>query len=101
MNETKKFIGFDLGAESGRCIVAKLNGEKIVLDEIHRFNTHNYIKDNEFHWDIKKIFNEIITGLKKSAEKYGDDFEGIAVDTWGVDYTLIGSDNEVLNNPFH
>lgn len=101
MNETKKFIGFDLGAESGRCIVAKLNGEKIVLDEIHRFNTHNYIKDNEFHWDIKKIFNEIITGLKKSAEKYGDDFEGIAVDTWGVDYTLIGSDNEALNNPFH
>ena len=101
MCSVKKFIGIDLGAESGRCVVAILNEEKLSLNEINRFSTHNYVTKNEFHWDINKIFDDIIIGLKKVVEKYGNEFESIAVDTWGVDYALIDEDGELLNDPFH
>lgn len=101
MDSEKKFIGIDLGAESGRCIVAKLSDQKLTLNETHRFSTHNYNLNGEFHWDITKIFDEIIIGLKKSVEEHGNDFESIGVDTWGVDYALIDEDEKLLNNPFH
>ncbi|MCB0753691.1 MAG: rhamnulokinase [Ignavibacteriae bacterium] len=101
MLNIKKFIGLDLGAESGRCVVAKLDGNKLNLDEIYRFTTHNYTKNNQFHWDINKIFDEIFIGLKKSVEKYGSEFESIGIDTWGVDYALIDSENKLLNDPYH
>ena len=101
MPNIKKFIGLDLGAESGRCVVALLEGNRLNLDEIYRFTTHNYTKNNQFHWDINKIFDEIIIGLKKSVEKYGSEFESIGIDTWGVDYALIDSENKLLNDPYH
>ena len=101
MNDIKKFIGIDLGAESGRCIVAILSNNKLVLDEVHRFPTHNYVKDGEFHWDIKRIFSEIIIGLKSAVEKHETVFESLAVDTWGVDYAMIDENGELLNDPFH
>lgn len=101
MNSPKKFIGIDLGAESGRCIVAILGKDGLSLNEIHRFPTYNYNKNGEFHWDIKKIFSEIITGLKEAVKRHGNDFESIAIDTWGVDYALIDESGVLLNDPFH
>lgn len=101
MEKLKKYIGFDLGAESGRCIVAVLSNNILTLDEVHRFPTHNYIKDEEFHWDISKIFDEILVGLKNAAEKHGNQFESIGVDTWGVDYALVDKNGNLLNNPYH
>ncbi|MEN8193725.1 MAG: rhamnulokinase family protein [Bacteroidota bacterium] len=101
MSNGKKYIGFDLGAESGRCVVAILENGKLELNEVHRFATHNYKSGTEFHWDIKKIFSEIVTGLKKAKKKFGSKFESIGIDTWGVDYALVDENNELLNDPFH
>ena len=101
MNDGHKFIGFDLGAESGRCIVSVLKDQKIILHEVHRFKTHNYHNDSGFHWDISKIQNEIIEGIKKAASNFGSSFDGISVDTWGVDYVFIDKNGEVLSDPFH
>ncbi len=97
----KKFIGFDLGAESGRCVVASLFENRVILNEVHRFNTHNYTKDNQFHWDISAIFNEIIEGLSKAKKEFGNEFEGIGIDTWAVDYALIDEMGKIINDPFH
>ena len=52
MESVKKIIGFDLGAESGRCVVAILKDKKITLNVVHRFTTHNIKSENGFHWDI-------------------------------------------------
>lgn len=97
----KKFIGFDLGAESGRCIVAILENEQVKLHEVHRFTTHNFKDDSGFHWDIEAIYSELITGLKKASKNFGHDFDGIGIDTWGVDYVLIDSEDKILGAPFH
>jgi rhamnulokinase len=96
-----KFIGFDLGAESSRCVVAVLNDEKITLEEVHRFPTFNIHTNTGFHWDVLQIFNEMQTGLKKAAAKFGTLFDGISIDTWGVDYVLIDSEDRIIGYPYH
>ena len=97
----KKFIAFDIGAESGRCIVASLNNNKIVLDEVHRFPTHNIKYDYGFNWDILAIYKEIIVGLTNAQKKFGSEFESIGIDTWAVDYVLIDAEGRILGYPFH
>ena len=101
MTAEKRFIGFDLGAESGRCIVATLRDGRVSLDEVHRFATHNIRYGGSFHWDILAIVREIVEGLTKAAKAFGPHFEAIGVDTWGVDYVLIDPEGRVLGYPYH
>jgi rhamnulokinase len=96
-----RFIGFDLGAESGRCIVATLAEGRITLEEVHRFPTHNVRYEGGFHWDILAIVREIVEGLTKARKAFGSRFEGIGVDTWGVDYVLTDTEGRVLGYPYH
>jgi rhamnulokinase len=97
----KKFIGFDLGAESGRCVVAKLNENKITLHEVHRFTTHNVKYEKGFFWDILAIYKEIIVGLTNAQKAFGSEFDGIGVDTWAVDYVLIDLEGRIIGYPYH
>jgi rhamnulokinase len=98
---TKRFIGFDLGAESGRCIVGTLSDGNLKLEEVHRFTTHTVRFHGGFHWDILAIAEEMLKGLVSARKSHGPDFEGIGVDTWGVDYVLVDPDGRVLGYPYH
>jgi rhamnulokinase len=97
----KKFIGFDLGAESGRCTVAACQDGKMDLIEVHRFTTHNIRYSKGFHWDILAIYKEILEGLSRAVKLFGPDYEGIGVDTWGVDYVLLDQEERILGYPYH
>ena len=99
--KNRQFIGFDLGAESGRCVVGKLNENRITLHEVHRFTTHNIKYTNNFVWDILAIYREIIEGLTKAQQLFGSNFDGIGIDTWGVDYVLLDCENRLLGYPYH
>ena len=96
-----RFIGFDLGAESGRCIVATLHDQKITLQEVYRFVTPNVKYEEGFHWDILAIYQEIIKGLINARKAFGESFDGIGIDTWGVDYVLVDKKGRVLGYPYH
>ena len=87
--EEKRFIGFDLGAESGRCVVASVQDARVTLTEVHRFPTHQVKHGRGLHWDLRAISREIIEGLARAGKAFGRRFEGIGVDTWGVDYVLL------------
>jgi rhamnulokinase len=101
MKGERKFIGFDLGAESGRCVVAILKEKKITLNEVHRFTTHNIRYAKGFHWNILSIYEEIIEGLRKAQKIYGSKFDGIGIDTWGVDYVLVDPEDRIMGYPYH
>ena len=101
MPNRSRFIGLDLGAESGRCIVASLEEGKVSLAEVHRFPTHTVQDRSSFHWDILAITREIVEGLTRACKAFGPDFDGIAADTWGVDYVLVDAEGRVLGNPYH
>ncbi|HUI63269.1 MAG TPA: rhamnulokinase family protein [Bacteroidota bacterium] len=100
MPSTQRYIGFDLGAESGRCIVGTLEAGTLTLGEVHRFTTHKYSDSASLRWRIGAIQQEIIEGLKKARAQFGSHFEGIGIDTWGVDYVLTDAGGRALDDPY-
>ncbi len=93
-------IAIDLGAESGRVMLGKMNNGKLHLEEIHRFLNIPIQNENSTRWDAEMLWNEIQTGLKKTFSKY-DNIESIGVDTWGVDFVLLDKNGEMLDPPYH
>lgn len=99
MKDTYRYIAFDLGAESGRAVVATLENGKIDLAEMHRFRTEGMIMLGTRQWDLARIYEEMEEGLRKCAAEFGGSFDGIAIDTWGVDFGLLAADGSILGNP--
>ena len=99
--EKRRFLAFDFGAESGRALLGTISGGKIALDEIHRFPNTPVKTLGAMHWDVLRLFGDIKTGLRQALGETNGAIDGIGIDTWGVDFGLIGSDGELLGNPFH
>ena len=95
----KKVLAFDLGASSGRGIIAELNGGKITLNEIHRFENNGVNVRGTFYWDILYLYNQIKQGIVKA--KLAGGFDTIGIDTWGVDFGLIDENGALIGNPVH
>ncbi len=96
-----KLLAFDYGASSGRAILGKFDGNKIAISEIHRFNNDPVIINSSIYWDILRLFYEMKEGIRKSINEGNSDIAGIGVDTWGVDFGLLDSNGDILNNPYH
>ncbi len=101
MTRAHRFLAYDLGAESGRAVLGILEGGSISLKVIHRFRTEGLFMLGVRQWDVTRIYEEMIFGLDQCVREYGPDLDGIAVDTWGVDFGLLASDGMVLGNPRH
>jgi len=95
----KKVLAFDLGASSGRGIIATLDNGKITLDEIHRFPNNGVNVRNTLYWDIIYLFDQIKQGIVKARLAGG--FDTIGIDTWGVDFGLVDECGDLLANPVH
>jgi rhamnulokinase len=101
MSEAKYYIAVDLGASSGRVIIGSADGEKIFLEEVHRFENGPIENEGSLQWDFAKIFREVETGLAKAVKRTGGKIESIGVDSWGVDFGLLDSKGHLLENPYH
>ena len=93
-----KFLALDFGAGSGRAILAKVD-DKITLQELHRFHNPQIRILNHYYWDLPYLFNELKKGLSASARAGHRDLLGVGVDTWGVDFGLVGKDHTLLGYP--
>ena len=98
---SKCYLAVDLGAESGRVMAGLLSTGKITLEEVHRFSNGPVSIGGSLRWDVLKLWSEILIGLSKAAEIYGDDIVSVGVDTWGVDYVLLSPENEIICQPYH
>ncbi len=101
MKKIYKFLAFDFGASSGRAMLAKFDGEKITLEEKHRFSNDPVIVNGDMHWDVLRLFHEIKQGILKCANSGDRDIDCIGIDTWGVDYGLLDKNDKLLGNPYH
>lgn len=101
MKHQKRFLAFDLGASSGRGIVGTLDQRKLVIEELHRFPNGPTTILGNMHWDVLRLYNEMLEALSLYAQRYGKDLHGIGFDTWGVDYGLLAKDGSLLGNPSH
>ncbi len=101
MSQTLNFAAIDLGAESGRAMLAAFDGRTLRLEEVHRFPNGGVRVLDSLHWDPLRLFADIKHGLEACAKKTGRAVSGIGLDAWGVDFALLGRDDELLGNPFH
>lgn len=91
------YLGIDIGASSGRHILAHMEEGKMVLEEVHRFPNGMKRKDGELCWDTKTLFAEIKEGMRKCAQ-LGKIPVSVGIDTWAVDFVLLDDNDEVIGN---
>lgn len=93
------FLAFDFGAESGRAILGSLKQGKLELQQLHRFPTGILKIGKNCHWNIYRLYEEVVRSLKICATDIDMAPEALAFDTWGVDYGLLSSNGDILSLP--
>ena len=101
MAHASSYLAFDLGAESGRAVLGHYDGERISLSTLHRFPNGPVKVFHSLYWDVLSLFREIKTALSLYRHTHGRQLDGIGLDTWGVDFALLGRDDKLLGNPRH
>jgi rhamnulokinase len=108
----KHYLALDLGAESGRAILGKLDNRKLSLSDVHRFpngpirvmsqgrNQPPGADNSSIHWDILRLWSEIKQGISL-AGKQAQEISGIGLDTWGVDFALLDRRGALVSTPYH
>jgi rhamnulokinase len=87
----------DLGAQSGRVAVGRFDGERLTVDEVHRFANEPTQSARTLRWNATGLYRSALEGLR--AIRHGVD--SIAVDSWGVDFGLVDSRGRLIEDPVH
>ncbi len=93
------YLAFDLGAESGRALLGRLDGGRLTVREVHRFANGMLTLHGHQHWNVFRLYERIKDGLRTVARE-GAAIDSVGVDTWGVDFALLAADGSVLGLPF-
>jgi rhamnulokinase len=96
---TRNMAAVDLGAESGRVMLARFDGRRLSLEEVHRFPNRPVTLRGHRFWNILALWDETLSGLRKARQVAGT-LDSIGVDTWGVDYGLVDAGGFLLGQPF-
>lgn len=96
---TEQFLSVDLGATSGRTVLASFDGAKITMKEVTRFKNPIIPLGGHLFWDLPALYHEILLGLKKVADE-GIELKSIGIDTWGCDFAYFGKDGQLLGLPY-
>lgn len=96
--KTLNLLAFDLGASNGRAIAGSFDGNKIVLNELYRFENGMTTVGGELYWNTIGLFRELLNGFMAFA-KEGKELHSFGIDTWGVDYGLLDKNGRLLGSP--
>ena len=94
----KHYLAIDLGATSGRSILGTLSDGRLQTEEITRFPNRLITTAHHTYWDILALYGEILRALTEVARR-GIEIQSMGIDTWGVDFVLVGDDDELLRAP--
>ena len=101
MQDKTQYIAVDLGAESGRVMLATIEAGRLSLEEISRFGNGPTKIGSSLRWDFQKLFSNIKEGIAKAVKQADGKVAGIGVDSWGVDFGLLDGDGELIEEPYH
>ncbi len=93
------YLSIDLGATSGRTIIAKYDGERVEMSELTRFETKQIHRDGHVFWNLPQLREEILLALQK-IEEQGITLTSIGVDTWGCDVAFFDKNGELIGLPY-
>jgi rhamnulokinase len=89
----------DLGASSGRLMVAHLEPSSFRLDEVYRFENQPVTIDGELYWDTNRLLAELEEGLRRGCS-LAPDARSLAIDTWGTDFGLVKEAGALVAPPY-
>ena len=95
----RTFAAVDLGALSGRVAVGRFDGERLAVEEVHRFANVPVRVRGTLHWDVLRLYGDVLDGLRAAAREVT--VESVAVDSWGVDFGLLDRAGRLVQNPVH
>jgi rhamnulokinase len=91
--------GVDLGASSGRVIAAKVSADGVELHEVSRFPNEPVLAGGTLHWDILRLYADVLNGLRKASAAFP--LASAGIDSWGCDYGLLDESGALIGNPVH
>jgi rhamnulokinase len=97
---SRTLAAVDLGAESGRVMLARYDGQRLLLDEVYRFANRPVMVRGHRFWDVLRLWDDTLAGLRKARAMTGQ-LDSVGVDTWGVDYGLVNTRGLLRSQPFH
>ena len=93
----KYYLAVDIGASSGRHILAHIENGKMVLEEMYRFVNGNVLRNGHLCWELDRLFEEIVNGIKACVDA-GKAPVSMGIDTWGVDFVLLDGNDRILGD---
>jgi rhamnulokinase len=90
----------DLGAQSGRVAVGRLDDGRLSVTEVHRFANVPVRTRGTLHWDILGLYRDVLDGLRAAKREAGQ-LDSVGVDSWAVDFGLVDRSGRLLGNPVH
>ncbi len=100
-DSSQVFLAVDLGASSGRVVAGLLDGGRLALEEVYRFDNGGVLAAGRMQWDLLQQWQHVLRGLRAAGKLYGGRVASVGVDTWGVDFAFLGRHDELLANPYH
>lgn len=100
--DVRCYLAIDLGAESGRAVVGRLERDRLHVRELHRFAHAPIHWPTGLHWDLPGLWNGVLESLRRAADpaaRDGAPLASIGVNTWGVDFALLSASGELLGLP--
>ena len=92
-------LAFDLGASNGRAMLARFDGERIKLTELHRFENPMVSTQGAHYWEINFLLQQLKTGFLACKAETGGQIDCFGIDTWGVDFGLLDESGTLIENP--
>ncbi len=95
----KSYLAIDMGASSGRHIVGHFDGKRLNLEEVYRFENGPVEMAGNLFWNFPGQWGHVAAGLQAAGALYGSAIRSVGVDTWGVDFGLLGRNDTLLGIP--
>ncbi len=99
--DKRRYVAFDLGAESGRAVIGSFDRGLLNCKEVYRFPNKGIVLGEHLYWNMLGIYDHLLEGLKTCIKLVGKGINGIGVDSWGVDYCLIDKHGNMTGNAFN
>lgn len=92
------YLAVDLGASGGRVLAGLFDGQRLRVEELHRFENRAVEAAGGLYWDVLALWSQVRDGLRLAGSRLKA-IESVGVDTWGVDFALLARDDALLENP--
>lgn len=94
-------LAIDLGAESGRAMLGRFDGQRLHMQDVYRFPNEPVSLPDGLYWNILQIYQEMLAGIAAAGAESGGSLTSLGIDSWAVDFGLLDRNGTLIGNPRH